>query len=310
MIKTGMTELEAVLAVAQRRGFRPAALDLGVSTSALSNAVAALEARLGVRLFHRTTRSVALTEAGSAFIAAIAPAMGQIRTAMDAAGALRPTPAGSLRINASLGAARMLMTPLVLAYVARYPDVVVEIGTQGQLVDIVAEGFDAGIRLSELVPRDMVRVAIGAPLRMVVVAAPAYLAAHAAPTLPSELMAHRCIRGRFPSGKPSPWEFAARGEAISLDVPGPLTLDDPGLMREAACAGVGIAMLAEWHVADDLAAGRLVRMLDDWSAPFPGLALFYPAGRHLPAPLRALIELIREIDAPAPLTSKTRRRTL
>jgi DNA-binding transcriptional LysR family regulator len=296
MIKTGLTELEAVLALAQRRGFRAAALDLGVSTSALSNAVAALEARVGVRLFHRTTRSVALTEAGSAFIAAITPAMGQIRTAMAAAGALRTTPAGSLRINASLGAARMLMAPLVLAYVARYPDVVVEIGTQGQLVDIVAEGFDAGIRLSELVPRDMVRVAIGAPLRMAVVAAPAYLAAHAAPALPSDLMDHRCIRGRFPSGKPSPWEFAARGEALSLDVPGPLILDDPGLMLEAARAGVGIAMLAEWHVADDLASGRLVRLLDAWTAPFPGLALFYPAGRHVPAPLRALIDLIREAD--------------
>ena len=294
MIKTGLTELEAVLAVAQRRGFRPAARDLGVSTSALSNAVAAMEARLGVRLFHRTTRSVALTEAGSAFVAAIAPAMGEIRGAMVAAGARRQTPAGQLRINTSLGAARMLMTPLVLAYVRRYPDVVVDIGTQGQLVDIVAEGFDAGIRLSELVPRDMVRVPIGAPMRMAVVAAPAYLATQAAPAQPADLMLHRCIRGRFPSGKPSPWEFAAHGETFSIDVPGPLVLDDPSLMLDAARGGAGVAMLAEWHVADELATGRLVRLLDGWTVPFPGLALFYPAGRHVPAPLRALIDLIHE----------------
>lgn len=300
MYKSGMTELEAVLAVARHHGFRPAATELGMSTSALSNAVAGLEARLGVRLFHRTTRSVALTEAGRQFVARVGPALSDIRDAMDAVDDQRQTPVGTLRINTSAGAARMIFAPLVLPFLQRYPGMTVEIVTEGQLIDVVGAGFDAGIRLSELVPRDMIRVPIGADLRMAVVGAPGYLARHSAPVSPADLASHQCIRARFPSGLPSPWEFARAGQAVSVAVPGALVLDDPSVMLEAARAGVGLAFLVAPSVADDVASGRLVRVLEDWTPPFPGLALYYAPGRHVPAGLRAFIELIREVRAPAP----------
>ncbi|EYF05077.1 LysR family transcriptional regulator [Chondromyces apiculatus] len=296
MHRTGLVELEAVLAVARRKGFRPAAAELGMSTSALSSAVAGLEARLGVRLFHRTTRSVSLTEAGEQFVARIAPALGDIQGAMEAVNSLRQTPAGTLRINAALGAARAVFAPIVLAYLRRYPAMTVDIVTEGRMIDIVAEGYDAGIRLSEHVPRDMVRVPLGGDLRMAIVASPDYFATHPPPRVPADLAAHECIRARLPSGAPSRWELAHHGETLHLDVPGRLILDAPLLMLDAARAGMGVALLAEWYVAKDLAAGRLVRVLAEWTPPFPGLALYYPAGRHLPAGLRAFIEVIREVN--------------
>lgn len=202
MHKSGLVELEAVLAVARRQGFRPAAVELGMSATALSNAVAGLEARLGVRLFHRTTRSVSLTEAGEQFVARIAPAMAEIRGATEAAASQRQRPAGTLRINTSLGAIRMVFAPLVLEYLRRYPDMSVDIVTEGRLVDIVAEGFDAGLRPSEMVPRDMVRVPIGRDMRMAVVGTPAYFAQRPKPKSPADLAAHDCIRARLPNGAP------------------------------------------------------------------------------------------------------------
>jgi len=296
MHKSGLIELEAVLAVARRSGFRPAAVELGMSTSALSSAVAGLESRLGVRLFHRTTRSVALTEAGERFIARIGPAVSEIRSATEAAASQRRTPAGTLRINAALGAARMVFAPLVVEYLRRYPDMTLDIVTEGRLIDIVAEGFDAGLRPSELVPRDMIRVPIGSDMRMAVVATPDYFTHHPKPKSPSDLARHQCIRARLPNGAPYRWEFAKRGETLHVEVPGNLVLDAPLLMLDAARAGLGLAHLAEWYVADDVATGRLVRVLQDWTPPFPGLALYYPAGRHMPAGLRVFIDLIRELQ--------------
>ena len=296
MHKSGLVELEAVLAVARHRGFRPAAVELGMSTSALSSAVAGLEARLGVRLFHRTTRSVSLTEAGEQFVARIGPALSEIRGATEAATSQRQRPAGTLRINAALGAARMVFAPLVVEYLRRYPDMNLDIVTEGRLIDIVAEGFDAGLRPSELVPRDMIRVPIGRDMRMAVVARPEYFARHPKPKSPSDLARHQCIRARLPNGAPYRWEFAKRGETLHVDVPGPLILDAPLLMLDAVRAGVGLAHLAEWYVAEDLAAGRLVRVLQEWTPPFAGLALYYPAGRHMPAGLRGFIDLIRELE--------------
>ena len=306
MYKSRLVELEAVLAVARRQGFRSAAAELGMSTSALSNAVAGLEASLGVRLFHRTTRSVSLTEAGEQFVARVAPAFADIRGAMEAASSQRQTPAGTLRINTALGAARMIFAPLVVEYLQRYPDMTVDIITEGRTIDIVAEGCDAGIRPRELVPRDMVRVPIGRDMRMAVVATPEYLAEHPKPMSPADLGAHHCIRARMPSGAPYRWEFAQHGETLHVDVPGTLILDAPVLMLDATRASMGLAYLAEWYVVDDIAAGRLVRVLQEWTPPFAGLALYYPAGRHVPPGLRAFIDLIREVDARRPREKRTR----
>lgn len=295
MHSSGLVELEAVLAVARHGGFRAAAVDMGMSRSALSATVAGLEARLGVRLFNRTTRSVSTTEAGEQFIARIAPALADIRGAMEATNELRDTPSGTLRLNSSVGAAQMIFAPVVLEYLRRYPDMKVDIVTERRMIDIVAEGFDAGIRLAEAVPRDMVAVPMSGEQRMVVVASPQYLQKHPAPQVPDDLMAHRCVRWRFSSGIVYRWEFVRHGEAMTLDVPGPITLDEPLLMLEAARAGVGIAYMGMFHVADDLASGRLVPLLEEWSPSYPGICLYYPSRRNVPAGLRAFIDLVREV---------------
>jgi DNA-binding transcriptional LysR family regulator len=294
MRATGLVELDAVVAVARHRNFGAAAIDLGMSRSALSHAVAALEQRLGVRLFNRTTRSVALTEAGEQFIASIAPALRDIRAAMETADSRKTTPAGTLRINTSAGAARQIMTPIILAYLRRYPDMKVDIVTEGRLVDIVGAGFDAGVRLAESVPQDMISVPLTPDQRFAVVGSPAYFKKRRKPRTPQDLLSHHCIRSRLPSGAIYRWEFERRGEAIAIDVDGPLTLDEPELMLEATRAGFGLAYLTEWNAAPDLARGRLVRVLDDWTPPFPGICLYYPGRRHLPAGLRALVDMIQE----------------
>ncbi len=254
---------------------------MGVSTSALSHAVAALEARIGVRLFNRTTRSVSLSEAGGQFVSSVAPALSIIRIALEQAGSFRDTPSGTLRINTSVGAANQAM-PVFIAFLQRYPEMKLDIVTEGRLIDIVVEGFDAGIRLADSVPQDMVAVPFGDRQRFAVVGSPAYLAQHKAPRTPADLKAHRCIRSRMPSGAISHWEFERRGETLRIDGDGALTLDEPGLMLEAARAGLGLAYLTEWTVGTDLEAGSLVRVLEDWTPPLDGLCLYYPGRRHAP----------------------------
>ena len=266
-----------------------------MSTSALSTAVAGLEARLGLRLFNRTTRSVALTEAGEAFVARIAPAVSEIHGAMESLNALRQSPGGTLRINTTAGAVHMAFAPIVLEYLRRYPDVKVDIVTEGRMVDIVAGGFDAGIRLGELVPKDMIAIAMGPQLRMAVVGSREYFAKHPQPRVPIDLMSHTCIRYRLPSSGLYHWEFERGDEAMNLDVPGTLTLDEPTLILEAARAGLGVAITSEWFVKEDVAAGRLIHVLQEWMPPFPGISLYYPANRHVPTALRLLIDLIHEV---------------
>lgn len=297
MPKAALTELNAVVAVSRHKSFRKAAAELGMSPSALSHAIATLEARMGVRLFNRTTRSVSLSEAGQRFLSRVQPALREISEAMESVNELRDTPTGTLRFNTSEGAAQQILTPILLEFLARYPSMRVEVVTDGKLVDIVAGGYDAGFRLSEAVPQDMVRVSCGPPQRFVVVGTPAYFRRHPKPTTPHELTAHDCVRYRFGSGAYYHWEFEKRGQALSVEVTGRLSLDNANLMREVALQGRGLAYVTEWAVKADLAAGRLVRVLEDWTPAFPGICLYYPSHRLVPAGLRAFIGVVREVAA-------------
>ncbi|MET0390169.1 MAG: LysR substrate-binding domain-containing protein [Polyangiales bacterium] len=296
MQRTGILELNAVVAVATHRSFRAAADELELSRSALSHMIAALERRIGVRLFQRTTRSVALTPAGEHFLGRIRPALRELSEAVESVSAFRDSLTGTLRINASEGALRLFMMPLVCEFLRRYPDMQLDIATTDGLVDIVAAGFDAGVRLAEDVPKDMIAVPCAPDVSFAVVGAPAYFAAKGRkrPQHPNELRDHVCIRRRWPSGAIYRWEFTKRRSTLAVDTRGSLTLDQDEPMRQAACEGLGLAYLDEWSVAGDLASGRLVRVLADWTPRYAGPRLFYPSHRHVPASLHAFVALVRE----------------
>jgi DNA-binding transcriptional LysR family regulator len=298
MFRGRIVELEAVVAVAKRRSFRAAASELGLSATALSQAVAELEGRLGARLFNRTTRSVSPTAAGEQFVAEVEPALATIRDSIEAVNQYRASPVGILRLNISAGGARQILSPIIFEYVRRYPEMSVDIVTEDRLVDIVKDGFDAGIRLAEHLPGDMIAVSLGPQQRLIVVGSPKYFKVREQPQNPSDLETHECVRRRLASGAIYRWEFERRGKKVEIDVPGRISLDDTGLMQEVALAGLGLAYLSAWQVASDVKAGRLIQVLDDWTPSFPGLCLYYPGRRHVPAGLRALIELIRESKAP------------
>jgi DNA-binding transcriptional LysR family regulator len=234
MARISFAELEAVAVVARQGGFRAAARELGVSSSGLSHAIAALEERLDVRLFNRTTRSVVLTAAGEQFVETISPALAAIESAIDNAGEHVPEPSGVLRLNMALCAARMMLQPLILEYVRRYPRMEVEIITEAALVDVIGRGGDAGVRPQDRVPPDMIAVPIFSLMREIVVASPSYLKAHGVPAEPRDLLQHECIRARMPSGRIYHWEFSRDDQSLALDVPGRLLLDDTGLMLDAA----------------------------------------------------------------------------
>lgn len=295
MHRAGLVELQAVMAVAQRGSFRAAAKALGMSTSAVSAAVAGLERRLGVRLFHRTTRSVALTEAGQRYVARVGPALAEIERAGDEVLSQPGAPSGTLRINAPREAVGMLIEPLLANYLRRYPQMRLEIAAEPRLVDIVAEGFDAGIRLAEAVPQDMVAVALTGPMRLLMVASPAYLAEYGTPSHPRQLDGHQAIRGRFSHGGIYRWELEHAGEALEVDLPARLILGEMSAIRQAACAGLGLAFLSEWHIAEDLASGRLLPVLPEWCPRFEGMQLYYPGHRQVPPGLQALVAMAREL---------------
>lgn len=297
MLKTGLTEFDAIVAVARLGSFRAAATELGLSTSALSHAVASLETRLGVRLFNRTTRSVSPTDAGEKFIARVGPALAEISGAIEGINSHRERPSGTLRLNMAPATARLILTPIILEYGRRYPDMNVMLVTEGRLVDIVGQGFDAGVRIAEAVPQDMIAVPIGKQQRQVVVGSPAYYEARTKPLVPEDLLRHHCIRARMASGAIYRWEFEQRDEKIEIDVPGTLILDETTLIIEAALAGAGLAYLSEASVVDHITQGSLVPALEDWSPPYPGLCLYYPGRKHVPGGLRALIDLIKELNA-------------
>jgi DNA-binding transcriptional LysR family regulator len=295
MNRTALSELIAIAAVATHRSFRGAARELGMSPSALSHAVSTLEQKLGVRLFHRTTRSVSPTEAGVQFLARVNPALREISSAFEDAGAHHATPTGSVRINASEGAARQLMDTAGYEFLRRYPGMKLDVVTESRMVDIVEEGFDAGIRQAGHVPQDMIAVPCTPPIRFRVAGSPVYFAEHRRmPKTPDDLRKHTCIRARLPGGAPYKWEFAKHDERIEIEVNGSLTMDSMTLMLDAALEGMGLIWTSEWAMAGYLADGRLIPVLDDWAESIPGLCLYYPGHRHVPAGLRALIEVIRE----------------
>lgn len=289
----GLKGLEAVLTIARRGSFRAAALDLGMSTTALSHTIGRLEADLGVRLFNRTTRSVSLSDAGRDFVERITPALAEIRVAMESARSQRETPSGLLRINASVQAGREI-APVMLDFLRRYPEMQVDLVTEGRLVDIVAEGFDLGIRPAGLVPRDMIALSLGRPQRYAVVVAPAWIAAHPKPMTPADLPVRDCLRGRLPNGALLRWQFERKGEQVQFDPKGRLTLDEAAIARAAVLDGSGIGFFIEQDVAEDIAAGRLIRLLEDWTPPRPGFSLYYPGRRNPSAGFTAFLAMVRE----------------
>jgi DNA-binding transcriptional LysR family regulator len=291
-----LIEFDAVLAIARRGSFRAAALELGLSTTALSNLIGKLERRLGVRLFNRTTRSVSLTDAGHLFVDQVGPAIRTLHDAMGAVRAQQDTPSGTLRINAFATGAREVLRPLLLRFVKLYPQVHIDLVTEGRIVDIVAAGFDLGLRSADLVPSDMIAVPVGPPRRFAVVASPSYLAAKDTPHAPPDLLRHACLRIRLPNGALHRWAFEKDGQAVQIDVAGPMTLDEASLARIAVLDAVGIGYFMESDVRDDIAAGRLVRILNDWTPPLARLCLYYPNRRNPSAAFRALIELARGLD--------------
>lgn len=295
MTRPSLNDLAAFAAVAQHRSFRKAADALGVSRSSLSHAIIGLEAKLGVRLLNRTTRSVSPTQAGADLLDRLDPVLRSLDDALDSLSEVRGRPSGVLRINANKAGARILLRDVVPRFLANCPDVELDLVSEGQLVDIVGQGFDAGVRLREAIPQDMIAVPFGGEARFIAVAAPAYLSRKGQPRSPQDLQAHLCIRQRLPSGKRYRWEFSRRGAEIALDVPGALTLDDSDLLAEAAAAGHGIAYVPEHFARPFLGDGRLRTVLEDWCPPIDGLALYYPRNRHMPSPLRAFIDTLKAV---------------
>ena len=294
MPQDSLNDLRAFLAVATGRSFTRAAAQLGVSQSALSQTVRGLEARLGLRLLTRTTRSVAPTEAGERLLRAVGPAFDQIEAGLAALGELREKPAGTIRITATENAAASVLWPKLAHFLPDYPDIRVEIAIDYGLTDIVAGRFDAGVRPGEIVSEGMVAVPIGPDMCMAVVGAPSYFAARTRPGVPQDLTAHACINLRLPThGGLYAWEFERAGRELRVRVEGQLVFGTTALILDAALAGFGLAYLPTDQVAAQLADGRLVQVLADWCEPFSGYHIYYPSRRqHTPA-FALLVEALR-----------------
>ena len=287
-------DLSSFVAVAEALSFRRASVRLGLSPSALSHAIRALETRLGARLLNRTTRSVALTDAGRALFDRLQPAFADIAGAVEAVRAYHDRPSGTVRINLPKLAAHSVLAPAFGRFARAYPEVRLEVAVDDGLTDIVAAGFDAGVRPGERLQRDMVAVRITPDLRTAVVGSPAYLAVRPAPRTPEDLQDHACINYRWSDGGALyRWPFQREEKAFDVQVEGPLTMNDTDLILAAALDGVGLACLLEDRVAPDIAAGRLVRVLEDFSPTFPGFFLYYAGRRETPPALRALVDFLK-----------------
>ena len=294
-----LDELAAFAAVARHRSFTRAAAEMGLSPSALSHTLRALEERHGVRLLARTTRSVAPTAAGERLLRTIGPALDDVARGLDALADWRGEPAGRLRLTTFAYAAHTVLEPRLPRFLIDHPAVSVEVVVDDRLADIVAAGFDAGIRFGETVERDMVAVRVGPDLRTVVVGTPTYFARHPPPEMPTDLEAHHCVNYRLVGGGGLlPWEFERDGREIRVRVSGRLTVNDGQLAAAAVRAGAGLGYMLEDEVADDLTAGHLVQVLASWCQPFPGCHLYYPDRQVTPA-LRSLVNALRWREPPS-----------
>ncbi|MHC2107821.1 LysR family transcriptional regulator [Methylobacterium sp. WL64] len=293
MKRTDLPALAIFAAVAGRRSFRGAARDLGLSVSAVSHAINGLEASLGIQILARTTRSVAPTEAGRRLLTGLEPALAAITEAVEAATASQQRLSGTLRFSVPHSAAEMLLLPLAVAFTRAHPGIAIEICAQDDLRDIVAEGFDAGVRFAESLEQDMIAVPLGPAQCAAIVASPSYFADQPRPRTPQDLHDHTCINRRFAGGALFRWDLEKDGAAVTVSVSGSLILDDMGLIAEAARMGAGLAYVFEAQVTDDLASGRLVRVLADWCPRFPGFFLYYPSRRLMRPVLRAFLDFVR-----------------
>ncbi len=294
MADLDLRDLEAFVAVARTRNFRRAATEQRVSVSSLSQRLRALEERLGVRLLNRTTRSVALTEAGELLVGRIGPAMADVASALEEVRELREVPSGRLRINAPAPAVQLVLAPMVAPFLTRYPQIELEIVAQTSLIDIVREGFDAGVRYGEHLAQDMIAISLGPPQRYAVVASPSFIAAHGKPKQPKDILDRPCMVTRFESGVQVEWEFEKAGRIVKITPAGTLISAHTGLQLQAACDGLGLWMTFEGHVRAAIDAGALVSVLDDWCPYFPGPFLYYPSRRQPPPALKAFIDFVGE----------------
>ncbi|MFC0684174.1 LysR family transcriptional regulator [Novosphingobium clariflavum] len=294
MQRDELNDLHAFIAIAEERSFTRAAAKMGISQSALSHKIRRLEARLGVRLLSRTTRSVSPTDVGERLLGGLIPAFAQIKDHLDMLGELREKPAGLIRITAPLHATRTVLWPVVARLMRDYPEVEIELSVDSGLRDIVADKFDAGVRLGEQVARDMIAVPIGPELRMAAVAAPGYLRGRGIPRAPQDLAAHRCINLRLTTaGGLYAWELEKGGRELNVRVEGQFTSNNVEVIIDAAIDGFGLAFVPEDYVAQHIAEGRLERVLDEWCDPFPGYHLYYPSRRQPKPAFALLIEALR-----------------
>jgi DNA-binding transcriptional LysR family regulator len=311
-VTTDLADLSAFVTVARARGFRDAARVSGKSASGLSEAVRRLEASLGVRLLYRTTRSVALTEAGSRLFDRLGSALTEVESALDVVNGFRDRPAGTLRLNVPVVAARLILPAIVPRFLAAYPEIRLEVVAEDSFVDVLAAGFDAGIRYDERLQQDMIAVPIGPRTqRFAVAASPAYLDRHGRPQHPSELLRHACLLGRFSGRATEPWEFERNGEIVRIEPTGPLLVSRgtaTDLAVEAAIAGIGIISLFDDWLRPHFESGALEPVLEPWWQRFSGPFLYYSGRRLVPAPLRAFIDFIRASVEPPPDARRKRAR--
>jgi DNA-binding transcriptional LysR family regulator len=294
MSESNLADLDAFAAVARQRSFRGAALLRGTSASGLSEAVRRLETRLGVRLLNRTTRSVTPTEAGASLLERLSPALGEVVAALDAVDRHRDSIAGTLRLNVPIVVARLILPPIITGFLKAHPGVTLEVIAEDSFIDVLAAGFDAGIRYDERLEKDMIAVPIGPRAqRFIAAAAPSYLAARGRPSHPKDLLGHACIRHRFSSGVSPPWEFERAGESVRISPSGPLIASNLELEIAAAVAGLGVIASFEGFLAPAIASGALEPLLEDWSQRFSGPFLYYASRRHMPPPLRAFVDYIK-----------------